>query len=649
MKPSVLTDTVSINSAAALWSSLSTDLEVRDNDLEQRIRAVFSCPPRRRLTAWLKERSISAQHLLEELLDIAAPYVRMWTDILSMFEAAGAQSTQRNLQMSFEFSARPSLKIDLSSFRKQVLSASALYRLRGLEKWGANPYSQLLNILSGRNPAKTERTVLDRTPVNESSVDRWLDMYQKERKYPAGRAPRPRSTHERVDAHLRTITLVIDTLVRECRLYDVRRFGLDPQFDVARPTLGYISPQTLKYVDSDDMAAEILRASWKWSEAIRSSCADPTLDIIGRVAELDAFFTDHPVTEVVHERAIADVLSLPQWRYRHELYAVWIASKAISVAGQNGARFNIVNGCLPFSFKAQQLAQLPMYSPPLHVWLEVRSPARRRKPLGKGRKKSVQPDLQLFRGARTDGAETMCVVEAKQYLQSSSSFSAVLRDYSFAHPGADVLLVNYGPTAPSVYRTVSSAGRRVLPIGNCLPGHDGEASLREELERSIARYYGDVDRDHMVNRKQPLSPAKPLAVTLYIPKRCQLDVDLHIFAIGGDAPSHHIYYRNQQLPGGHIQLSEDIRRGEGEERATISMSPDFEYHVYVHIYDDPAEASMSELGVHVVCTQGGTGIIQTTWPPGGAGAWWRVMSIVGRTGLRNEINTISGAAPPFCL
>jgi hypothetical protein len=95
-------------------------------------------------------------------------------------------------------------------------------------------------------------------------------------------------------------------------------------------------------------------------------------------------------------RNVADLLSLPQWKHRHELYAVWLASKVVQESGPESAEFEVVDNCLPFSFRPSRLALIRSLDPPLDLWLEVRSPLE--KPVGKGRKHNVQPDMVIYKG-----------------------------------------------------------------------------------------------------------------------------------------------------------------------------------------------------------------------------------------------------------
>jgi hypothetical protein len=125
--------------------------------------------------------------------------------------------------------------------------------------------------------------------------------------------------------------------------------------------------------------------------------------------------------------------------------------------------FRLENGCFHIPFKATPVATFTRWEPAVTLWAELRSPLRN--PKGKGRKENIQPDYTLAID-RTGGAsvppqpapgEVMVVVECKQYLKANKmSFKNALHDYASGHPGAQVVLVNYGPAAPSIAADLAS-------------------------------------------------------------------------------------------------------------------------------------------------------------------------------------------------
>lgn len=137
------------------------------------------------------------------------------------------------------------------------------------------------------------------------------------------------------------------------------------------------------------------------------------------------------------------LLSLPAWRKRHELFAVWIATEIIAAAQGHEVKVNHEEGELRFAFREAKIADIVSARPALSLFSERRTPLD--SPIGKGRKRSVQPDYGLWR-ERWTAEECVLVVEVKHYKKSDGrNFRDALVDYARAHPLAAVLLVNYGP------------------------------------------------------------------------------------------------------------------------------------------------------------------------------------------------------------
>jgi hypothetical protein len=217
------------------------------------------------------------------------------------------------------------------------------------------------------------------------------------------------------------------------------------------------------------------------------------VDLLAQVAT----FTTPPQPFEVQIEILDDVLSLPVWQRRHELYAVWVASLITRTLGPLGVDFHCPGGVLSFPFKATHLASIgdpPAARPEL--WSELRTPAV--EPTGK-RVSSVQPDYRLRRPPEcADGgsvAADVLVIECKQYRRSSTrNFADALTDYGKASATAEILLSNYGPVSPRVRAAIApEVVERCHPIGQVHPGGAGLAEAQQVISRAAGVLFG-VDR-----------------------------------------------------------------------------------------------------------------------------------------------------------
>ncbi|EEF26263.1 hypothetical protein RCOM_1972830, partial [Ricinus communis] len=167
---------------------------------------------------------------------------------------------------------------------------------------------------------------------------------------------------------------------------------------------------------------------------------------------------------------LLDLLKLPTWRKRHELFSVWVGSILLRTAKAEADRFRFLsaNGALSFAFGGNRLATYDRDGEQFDIWAELRSAL-----VGTSskRKKGIQPDFRVL-SPSLDGshnAQTRFVLECKHYLLPSvSNFSQAAADYARSCPHAAVLLVNHGPIDDSMLRAAidSSLSQRVEFIGD---------------------------------------------------------------------------------------------------------------------------------------------------------------------------------------
>jgi hypothetical protein len=201
-------------------------------------------------------------------------------------------------------------------------------------------------------------------------------------------------------------------------------------------------------------------------------------------------FSRYPRKKFGARIEVADLqayLSLPIWKKRHELYAVWIATEIINALPDHRCEIHSENGRIVFAFRETIVATVKSSWPPVRLISERRVPLD--SPVGKGRSSNVQPDYGLWRSE--NGQETCgLVVEVKHYKRSaSSSFGDVLIDYARAFPKAEVFLVNHGPVG---YATTEGVPHELLRRCNTIERFTvSRWPAREELRDAVRKYVGD--------------------------------------------------------------------------------------------------------------------------------------------------------------
>lgn len=181
-------------------------------------------------------------------------------------------------------------------------------------------------------------------------------------------------------------------------------------------------------------------------EVLGRVAAGPEVEKARFGAELQARYETLPRRRLNVRLDVEDLvrlLSLPAWRKRHELYAVWVATEILAATEGHDVKVNHADGELRFAFREARIADITSARPAVSLYSERKTPLA--SPTGKGRTSHVQPDFGLW-CEQAHGDLCALVVEVKHYKRSGGrNFRDALVDYAEAHPFAVTVLVNYGP------------------------------------------------------------------------------------------------------------------------------------------------------------------------------------------------------------
>jgi hypothetical protein len=443
--------------------------------------------------------TISAQEFIPAFFKATAPYARMMRDLLAFFERAGAvESAKGNLRIAFDFGPKvPDLGFDLRSFRVVVqrLERAASADLGTAPLFNHNTYFQLLDIF--------ERAQGEADPA-DAAVAAWLREYGELQTWPLEALPAPFIDTPELRPTLDAVWSVWEGVVGASRALGRRRSVLQGYTWQPRPPADAdlaTNPWLMKLLDRADWAGRMLLA-------IGRAARDPasSREAWRDIGQLLAGIPRAPRSGEALGAIWEELLSLPAWQRREDLYAAWVGAQIVAALGPE-AEVHSAQGVLRYAFSGTHLATLRVPGRrPLHLWAELRSPLAN--PVGKGRKRGIQPDYSLQAEPITYPEASVLVVECKQYLKSSpKSFAAALTDYAHGRAAAVVLLVNYGPVPEGPIALVPDDVRaRTVSIGKLFPGN--EAAIEDFAHRVSSVLPPAAGR---VAEPAAVAPSAPLA------------------------------------------------------------------------------------------------------------------------------------------
>ncbi|MFL6450435.1 MAG: hypothetical protein ACJ746_22555 [Bryobacteraceae bacterium] len=326
-----------------------------------------------------------------------------------------------------------------------------------------------------------------------------------------------------------------------------------------------------------------------------------------------------------------EILSMPVWRRRHEVYSVWVGSRIVDALGKT-ATIHASDGIILFSFRATHLATLPLGpGEGLQLWTELRTPLR--DPIGKGRKSGIQPDYVLTIGPSDDPSRSLIVVECKQYLRGSRrNFGAAVIDYARGHPNAFILLVNYGSWKGSLI------DRRELLDGSGRPRTRIIGQFRPSSPAAIREFQA------VFQERLPKPPARMEEVHVQLTWVAQTDLDLHCWLSTANAPDEHICYSNRAYKSGDIEaeLNQDAQTGPASETVRFRGLGEGSIVVAVHNYSHASR--IGECGARVEVQIHGL-TLTISAPTLGDGDWWSVLKYEGGEDRLELVHALASQPP----
>lgn len=571
-----------ITTASDLWNEISKTAQFQhkeyDMNMLQEIRGKLGLPSNGSIPVLLKKHKVSCEELLNAVLSCMQPFGEMLNDLYAMFQRAGAQQSNHNLKIQFDFNRnKETFATDLDFFRQQTESANQ-HIAQAIAEIPVHPFELCWKIKSIWQPNYLN---VPQTMYPED-IQKWLQDYEacSRGSWPDYVPNKPTTGYPELNEQIENLWRILTNSLWKYR--NLGRNGNQPRAE-----------------DVDFWNAEIDR--WIGSY-VRTICnlliffqiSDPEQHATFAASasqEISHIISRCPMNHVTMEeirRAVEDILNLPFWKKRYELYSVWTCSQILSAFPQNGVLYHVKDNTLSFSFSGSHIATLSSYDPPLELWAEVRTYYA--SPKGQTRKSHIQPDYTLAIGDAYNENQSIAVVECKQYKKyNRKNFLNAAEDYAGGRPNSNVFLVNYGPIASSLKDSTEEKYRdRIQFFGFVMPSTQETLAFQKSLKEAVDQYYNSNYRIKLPEYPFPEGSCTIRLKWNDLPK----DLDLHMI-VTSEGKKYHIAYnqRGSLFCVPFAMLNNDDQRGNGEESIRIGHMIDGKYDIYVHDYHDTEDIS----------------------------------------------------------
>lgn len=632
----------SARSGAALWSAFAETAGLEPDTSYDR--ALVTAVARSLRLAWgddvaeeIERAGVDATAVLIALLGAIEPWAEMMRDLLALLAAQGVSSTQTALRADVDVArASAELNLDLDDFREaselfETIRRDVLQTIWTCEELQELGWSRI-------SPASASDA-----PIRPAAVA-WIEAYERSRQtgqpWPAPPSAPASGRDEELDAALRTAwTGVVERARAETAsardLHELTGRLTPDVFERGRS--GDIPIEWIAQCDHDYWCVATLRRM----ERLAAGRGEPGTGAPGEARELIdlvARLGTAIVPREVRER-LPDLLSLPVWRHRYDVYSNWVFTRIVAVLSTHAAvRVEHRDGCIRFGFEAQRLAVCDQLG--LSVHCEVRSPL-----VGSSaeRTRGVQPDYSILwndpEGAQPADS-SVAEIECKQYRRAERRrFACALQDYARSRPNArTVALVNYGPVTArmraGVLATVDDAvSGRCTVVG----------SLRPRSDEARRTFDGVLAEALELDQRLDVATGTPLEVSLSWRAAGERDdLDLHALMTDREGRAEAVWYARLRAdsPGWGARHHGDVRSAPGPERLTIERCVSGTVRIMVHAFSG---AGLDRCQPKVVL-RSGVRTYAFMCPPG-AGETWHVLSLDPETAELTALEERVGAPP----
>lgn len=549
---------------------------------------------------------LSPEVVFNTFFEVLSPLSIMYEDILCLFEHCKASKSSRNIEIEFQ-SGKTSFVI--FNVRHFIEAKSKFDNVKICVKKilvNENRIQRIWSLRSGENFCQTEE-------IKNAIFHKWADEYCNNK----DRWPEVLLDFKELAKDLPITELLVKGFECWQALFDFYRLidrknwldHIDEYSELERELL---------WAESDHCLLSILYNLYYYAEGYLTFSESRKEDIINQLTEfLEAFhFTDQYVEKNI--QVWQEFLKLPVWEKRHEVYSIWIFTQIIAAFPRECVTFWIKDETLIFPFSGARLASIKLNNKVFDVWTELRTNAMIT-PIGKGRKKAIQPDYSIVCGDENNIQDTVVVVECKQYKKANKkNFSEAIIDYTLNRPNAKVLLVDYGKVNPErIYIAAKKISRdRYNLFSKFRPQNENVAKFSKIISKFLFQYANFFELDQNFSMK---------IVLLWDGRPEMQDYDLYLNFINDDELQE-LSYHTENIDGS--EYSGDIRKSPGEEWIKVEKWKDGIYDIWVNNYSKEIDFKNGDPTI-LVKIENMAQIIEIKAPNSDSKKlnWWHVLKI----------------------
>ncbi|HVI60423.1 MAG TPA: hypothetical protein VM619_16335 [Luteimonas sp.] len=546
--PLKLWETLQKEAGLEIWRGRRKLVPGRDADVETAVKIEFGFGGRSEtLAACLTEDAashaprITTERLLVALLSSQRGFGDMMKDMLELLTDANANRDGAQLDVQFRFDeVDDPIRLTLEQFRATVEQTTRML----VSKYELPPKDirwQLKHELDNHAGH-----------LSQSLAD--SDCF------PDIPSPPPATSHETLDAAIASIHALVVEFVTLCAsLSSTRRNA----FVAAQSADDYLRDIAVDATDYWDVSVN--GAAQRIADGVSEGRLDPDAILLQLKPLLGLIEHRSQWVDQVYQELL-DLLRLPVWSKRHELFSVWNGSILLRVAKASADlfHFHARDGALSFAFNGNRLATYESGGEQFDIWAELRSDL---VVTSRKRKKGIQPDFRVVRSSLGDVNDaTRLVLECKHYLTpSNSNFSNAASDYARNCQNAFVVVSNHGPlNQASLMASIDQPlHSRTMFLGG--------VSVTDE--RNTNRLGKVIWQALFPSRATMTEPPTTIAIATVILRwdDSLQDMDLAI-EFERDGTTHRVDFANKGELGSfpYARLDHDQQSGPGEERIDIS-------------------------------------------------------------------------------
>jgi hypothetical protein len=629
-----------INNSAEIWDKIKTigglDLNFYDTDLEVEIINNLGLSNDKKLDYWLGKQNISIEDFLAAFFVAAQPFSLMMSDLLKMFEQEGIKHTNENLNIEFNFDSKlPNFDFDLTSFKIWLSNWKELEQTYVFNVWNHNTIWMLNSIFRDLS-----------VKISDPSILKWERIYETQLRWPDLIPDLPKTNNNELNLLLEKAYNVFKQVHTYSSRFDSSREKL---WKVGRAKIEQTENDSiveiwplhlLARIDHDKWSSSFIKGLYSIVDQINKSNPDLSSalssEIFSKLTELYSSLETKSIIKKDLVEEIKEFLDLPIWKKRYELYSVWISTQIRLALDKHSVRIHQINQRIIFSFSGTHFATVDSLTPRLHIWSELRAPLYN--PIGKSRKKAIQPDYSLVQDPISDSSSSIIEIECKQYKTASkTNFLHAVIDYAKGKPNAHIILVNYGIIGHKITESIpENIKERVTMIGNMKPGSTTSINAFNNLIiRIIDKNYYSQNSEGGFSKLTLSTDDKIILSWESEPE----DLDIYL----GFEHSGQQYQINYKTKGGtdvlpFAFLDNDMISGNGKEVITIKKWIGEKYTFSIHNYSNDTDLNKSKAKVTFKTSNKE---FEFNCPDEGRGRWWHVFTVFPNENKLEVINKLT--------